>query len=532
MALKPKSFLYTVDPATAVATITLNRPERLNALTFEVYTELRDTFRALDTEPGVRAVIITGTGRAFCTGGDVEDIIGALFSRDAAGLLEFTRLTGDLILSIRQCPPPGRGGAQRHGGRRGGRDRGGQRHPDRGGERQDRLPLLAGGPGRRRHGGGLAPAPDRRPGARERAPHAGGLHHRRARRPDRALQPGGAGGAIDGGSDRCRRPAGAGPVGRAGRHQAGAQRGGRDGPGHRASSGRPRPRPPACRTPTSARPTRPSAPSATRSSSSHAGHETDPHLSRAAAHARSPSGPAPSRRERSPGAPSRSDDAAAPERGAGPARAARRGRLAPADSRPRSPRVLPDARGARRSVAARRRGVRAAGAGHDADPAERIAGAEGPLARADRPGEGDDRLRDDRARSGLGRGRDRHHRAARWIGLRPRWQQDPDLQRRDRRPLHRLRLHRPGQGCQGDQLLSGAGGCAGLRFAGPAGAERPASAGGDRVRGLPGSGGRAAGQPRGAATGSASRRSTGCGPRWPPRPAAWPPGRSPSRWRT
>jgi enoyl-CoA hydratase/carnithine racemase len=105
-SLRPRSFLYSVDPATAVATITLNRPERLNALTFEVYTELRNTFRALDTEPGVRAVIITGAGRAFCSGGDVEDIIGALFSRDAAGLLEFTRLTGDLILSIRQCRRP------------------------------------------------------------------------------------------------------------------------------------------------------------------------------------------------------------------------------------------------------------------------------------------------------------------------------------------------------------------------------------------------------------------------------------------
>ena len=104
--LNPKSFIYRLDAASAVATITLNRPERLNALTFEVYTELRDTFRALDTEPGVRAVVITGTGRAFCTGGDVEDIIGSLFSRDAAGLLEFTRLTGDLILSIRQCRRP------------------------------------------------------------------------------------------------------------------------------------------------------------------------------------------------------------------------------------------------------------------------------------------------------------------------------------------------------------------------------------------------------------------------------------------
>ena len=102
----PTSFLYAVDSASAVATITLNRPDRLNALTFEVYTELRDTFRALDTEPGVRAVVITGAGRAFCTGGDVENIIGALFSRDAAGLLEFTRLTCDLILSIRQCRRP------------------------------------------------------------------------------------------------------------------------------------------------------------------------------------------------------------------------------------------------------------------------------------------------------------------------------------------------------------------------------------------------------------------------------------------
>jgi enoyl-CoA hydratase/carnithine racemase len=106
MTLNPTSFRYVVDAARTVATITLNRPERLNALTFEVYTELRDTFRALDSEPGVRAVIITGAGRAFCTGGDVEDIIGKLFGRDPAGLLEFTRLTGDLILAIRQCRRP------------------------------------------------------------------------------------------------------------------------------------------------------------------------------------------------------------------------------------------------------------------------------------------------------------------------------------------------------------------------------------------------------------------------------------------
>ena len=106
MALQPKSFLFKVDAASSVATITLNRPERLNALTFEVYAELRDTFRALDREAGVRAVVITGAGRAFCSGGDVEDIIGALFARDAAGLVEFTRLTGDLILSMRECRRP------------------------------------------------------------------------------------------------------------------------------------------------------------------------------------------------------------------------------------------------------------------------------------------------------------------------------------------------------------------------------------------------------------------------------------------
>ncbi|TMQ47720.1 MAG: enoyl-CoA hydratase family protein [Candidatus Eisenbacteria bacterium] len=104
--IKPKSFLYGVDTATGVATLTLNRPERLNALTFEVYAELRDTFHALDTEPGVRAVVLTGAGRGFCSGGDVEDIIGALFGRDAAGLLEFTRMTCDLILNLRRCRRP------------------------------------------------------------------------------------------------------------------------------------------------------------------------------------------------------------------------------------------------------------------------------------------------------------------------------------------------------------------------------------------------------------------------------------------
>jgi len=106
MTLQPQSFLYELDAKTAVATITLNRPERLNALTFAVYTELRDAFRTLDTEPGVRAIVITGAGRAFCSGGDVEDIIGALLGKGPKALHEFTTLTCDLILAMRRCRRP------------------------------------------------------------------------------------------------------------------------------------------------------------------------------------------------------------------------------------------------------------------------------------------------------------------------------------------------------------------------------------------------------------------------------------------
>ena len=102
----PGSFLYEHNASTGVATVTLNRADRLNALTFEIYDELRHTFRALDTEPGVRAIVITGAGKAFCSGGDVHDIIGALFERDYRGLLDFTRMTGDLVLAIRQCRVP------------------------------------------------------------------------------------------------------------------------------------------------------------------------------------------------------------------------------------------------------------------------------------------------------------------------------------------------------------------------------------------------------------------------------------------
>jgi len=101
---EPKSFLYEVREG--VAWVTLNRPERLNALTFEVYRELTDAFAAWQGEAGVRVVVVRGAGRAFCSGGDVRDIIGQLQGRDAQGLLEFTRMTCELVRNIRNLRKP------------------------------------------------------------------------------------------------------------------------------------------------------------------------------------------------------------------------------------------------------------------------------------------------------------------------------------------------------------------------------------------------------------------------------------------
>ena len=101
---QPTTFRYSEDAG--VATITLNRPDRLNALTFEVYAELRDLFAALGDRDEVRAIIITGEGRGFCSGGDVEAIIGALLEQDMPQLLAFTRMTGALIRNIRAVPKP------------------------------------------------------------------------------------------------------------------------------------------------------------------------------------------------------------------------------------------------------------------------------------------------------------------------------------------------------------------------------------------------------------------------------------------
>ncbi|HEX4077774.1 MAG TPA: enoyl-CoA hydratase family protein [Rhizomicrobium sp.] len=100
----PKHFLWSLQ--NRVATITLSRPERKNPLTFESYGELGDTFRAVAHAPEVKTVLITGAGGNFCSGGDVHDIIGPLTKMDVRGLLNFTRMTGDLVKAMRSCPQP------------------------------------------------------------------------------------------------------------------------------------------------------------------------------------------------------------------------------------------------------------------------------------------------------------------------------------------------------------------------------------------------------------------------------------------
>lgn len=89
-----------------VGTVTLNRPERKNPLTFDSYAELRDLFRALNFATDVKAIVVTGAGGNFCSGGDVHEIIGPLTQMKMPELLEFTRMTGDLVKAIRHCPQP------------------------------------------------------------------------------------------------------------------------------------------------------------------------------------------------------------------------------------------------------------------------------------------------------------------------------------------------------------------------------------------------------------------------------------------
>ncbi len=99
-----KHFNWTVSDG--VGTITLNRPERKNPLTLDSYPELRELFRALNYATDIKAVVITGAGGNFCSGGDVHEIIGPLVKMSMPELLEFTRMTGDMVLAMRRCPQP------------------------------------------------------------------------------------------------------------------------------------------------------------------------------------------------------------------------------------------------------------------------------------------------------------------------------------------------------------------------------------------------------------------------------------------
>ncbi len=98
------NFKYDFNDGTAC--ITLNRPDRKNPLTFDSYAELRDLFRAMTLAEDVKAVVLTGAGENFCSGGDVHEIIGPLTKLDMPGLLAFTRMTGDLVKAMRACPQP------------------------------------------------------------------------------------------------------------------------------------------------------------------------------------------------------------------------------------------------------------------------------------------------------------------------------------------------------------------------------------------------------------------------------------------
>jgi enoyl-CoA hydratase/carnithine racemase len=102
--MQPKHFLWRTEGKVGV--VTLNRPERKNPLTFESYAELRELFQHLKTEPAIKAVLLTGEGGNFCSGGDVHDIIGPLTRMKMPELLAFTRMTGEVVKAMRHCPQP------------------------------------------------------------------------------------------------------------------------------------------------------------------------------------------------------------------------------------------------------------------------------------------------------------------------------------------------------------------------------------------------------------------------------------------
>lgn len=99
-------FLWSVSADGKLATLTLNRPDRKNPLTFDSYAEIRDLFRGLAYATDIKTVVVTGAGGNFCSGGDVHEIIGPLTKMSMPELLDFTRMTGDLIKAMRACPQP------------------------------------------------------------------------------------------------------------------------------------------------------------------------------------------------------------------------------------------------------------------------------------------------------------------------------------------------------------------------------------------------------------------------------------------
>ena len=102
--IQPKHFLWQVEGKVGV--VTLNRPERKNPLTFDSYAELRELFSGLGREPSIRSVVLRGEGGNFCSGGDVHEIIGPLTRMSMPQLLQFTRMTGEVVKAMRHCPQP------------------------------------------------------------------------------------------------------------------------------------------------------------------------------------------------------------------------------------------------------------------------------------------------------------------------------------------------------------------------------------------------------------------------------------------
>ncbi len=175
---------FRFSEADGIATVTLDRPEKLNPLTFESYADLRDLLAELPHHRDVRVLVIRGEGRGFCGGGDVNEIIGELIKMEPRDLMRFTKMTGDVIRAMRECPIPIITRDARHRGRGWRGRRAGLGLPRRGHVRPVRLPVHQGRAVRRRHGRGLPAAQGGRPGPGDRT--ADARRHHRLRRPPTA----------------------------------------------------------------------------------------------------------------------------------------------------------------------------------------------------------------------------------------------------------------------------------------------------------------------------------------------------------